>query len=50
MSDKDEAGIRCAHSMFEQLSPYRFARWVNLKDSQQPTDRTSEDFQAMLSL
>jgi DNA primase len=50
MSDGDEAGIRCAHSMFEQLSPYRFARWVKMKDGQQPTDCTSEDFQAMLSV
>jgi DNA primase len=50
MSDGDEAGVRCAHSMFEQLSPYRFAKWVKLKNGQQPTDCTSEDFQAMLSI
>ena len=50
MSDGDEAGVRCADSMFEQLSPYRFARWVKLKNGQQPTDCTSEDFRAMLSV
>jgi len=50
LTDGDDAGVRCAHSMFERLSPYRFSRWVKLKKGQQPTDCTSEDFQAMLSL
>ncbi|MGD0137375.1 MAG: hypothetical protein ABSD28_00730 [Tepidisphaeraceae bacterium] len=50
LPDGDEAGARCAHSMLDQLSPYRFVRWVKLKDGQQPTDCTVEDFQAMLSL
>jgi DNA primase len=50
LPDGDEAGARCAHSMLDQLSPYRFVRWVKLKDGKQPTDCTVEDFQAMLSL
>jgi DNA primase len=50
LTDGDEAGVRCAHSMLHQLSPYRFVRWVKLKDRQQPTDCKIEEFQTMLSV
>jgi DNA primase len=50
LPDGDEAGSRCANSMMRQLTPYRFVRWVKLKDGQQPTNCSSEDFQAMLSI
>jgi DNA primase len=50
LTDGDEAGVRCAHSILGRISPYRFVRWVKLNDGQQPTGCTSEGFRAMLSL
>jgi DNA primase len=38
LPDGDEAAIRCAKSVLEQVSPYRFIRWVVLGEGQQPTD------------
>jgi DNA primase len=38
MPDGNEAGIVCAQSIFEEVAPYRFARWVRLASNEQPTD------------
>lgn len=38
MPDRNEAGERCALSLFQKVSPYRFTRWVKLNDDKQPTD------------
>ena len=36
--DGDDAGKICAASLFEQLAPSRFVRWVKLNEGTQPTD------------
>lgn len=38
MPDADLAGEKCAESVLRQLAPFRFCRWVRLKQNQQPTD------------
>jgi DNA primase len=35
--DGDAAGASCAMSLFTQISPHRFVRWVKLNDGHQPT-------------
>ena len=49
MTDGDKAGHDCAISCFCHLAPYRFTRWVQLKDGEQPTDCNAEDLEAMLN-
>jgi hypothetical protein len=36
--DGNAAGIRCALSILEKVSPRRFVRWVKLQKDEQPTD------------
>jgi DNA primase len=38
ISDGDEAGERCAHSVFERIAPQRPVRWLRLDEKRQPTD------------
>jgi hypothetical protein len=38
ISDGDEAGERCAHSVFERIAPERSVRWLRLDEKKQPTD------------
>jgi DNA primase len=38
ISDGDEAGERCAHSVFERIAPQRSVRWLRLDEKKQPTD------------
>jgi DNA primase len=38
MPDGNEAGIQCAHSIFEQVAPHRLVRWIRLAPDEQPTD------------
>jgi DNA primase len=45
--DGNEAGERCAKSVLEQVSPYRFCRWVRLTDDQQPTDFPPDELVAL---
>lgn len=49
MPDGDDAGVKCAESLLEQLSPHRFVRWVRLHNGEQPTDCTLADLEALLS-
>lgn len=50
LTDGDEAGERCAMSIVQRVAQYRFVRWVRLKDGEQPTDCSSEELLAMLSV
>ncbi len=43
MPDGNEAGRRCALSVFEAVGAERAVRWVRLDDDQQPTDCTDEE-------
>jgi DNA primase len=38
LADGDEAGDRCAQSIFGLVGPHRFCRWVKLPPGKQPTD------------
>jgi DNA primase len=49
LTDGDEAGERCAMSVFNEVAPRRRVRWAKLHDGKQPTDCTNEELQAMLS-
>jgi DNA primase len=50
MPDGDDAGRRCARTLLEKLSPYRYVRWLKLDEGKQPTDCTSEQLQTMLTI
>jgi DNA primase len=50
MPDGDVAGRRCAQALLERLSPYRYVRWLKLDEGQQPTDYTTEQLQALLTI
>jgi len=47
MPDGDDAAIRCAKSLLEQVAPYRFIRWVPLDKGMQPTDVPADELAAM---
>jgi len=47
--DGDDAGARCAESVFGKIGPHRFIRWVRLQDGKQPTDCSPECVAALLS-
>jgi hypothetical protein len=49
MLDGNEAGIACAHSIFEQVAPHRSVKWVRLGLREQPTDPSIEELLALLS-
>src|SRR5579871_838002 len=36
--DGNEAGVKCAHSVFEHLGTSRFIQWLKLDEGKQPTD------------
>jgi DNA primase len=38
ITDGDESGDRCAQSVFEQIAPFRFLKWLKLDEGKQPTD------------
>lgn len=46
MPDGNKAGLRCAQSLFTQISPYRFTRWVKLDGETQPTDLSADELKA----
>jgi DNA primase len=50
LTDGDEAGERCAVSIFSEIAPHRRVRWAKLESGKQPTDCTREELQAMLSM
>jgi DNA primase len=47
MSDGDDAGVRCAKSILDKLSPHRFVRWARLQSDEQPTDVSSDELVAL---
>jgi DNA primase len=47
MSDAGEGGDLCAESLFDQVAPHRFVRWLKL-DEGQPTDRNPDELVQML--
>jgi DNA primase len=46
--DGDKAGERMAEQTLAMLAPYRFVRWVKLKEGEQPTDLPTEGLQELL--
>jgi DNA primase len=48
MPDGNEAGVLCAKRVLEQVSPYRFIRWIPLAESQQPTDVPADELTTVL--
>jgi DNA primase len=48
LSDGDEAGERCAVSVFTEVAPYRAVRWAKLPDGKQPTDFAATDLEKIL--
>jgi DNA primase len=48
LTDGDEAGERCAVSVFTEVAPYRRVRWAKLETGKQPTDFTAEELRTML--
>lgn len=50
MPDGNEAGRRCALSVFETVGTERAVRWVKLDDEHQPTDYQSDGLFRMLSV
>jgi DNA primase len=49
MPDGDEAGERCAQSVFSTLGPHRFVRWAKLPHKRQPTDLTGPELVQLLT-
>ena len=47
MPDGNDAGIQCAKSCLEKLSPHRFVRWARLHPHHQPTDLTETELAAV---
>jgi DNA primase len=50
MPDGNEAGLRLGESLLLQVSPYRLMRWVKLEDRKQPTDCSSAELRAWMSM
>jgi DNA primase len=48
LTDGDEAGERCAVSVFTEVAPHRRVRWAKLETGKQPTDFTAEELQTLL--
>jgi DNA primase len=47
-TDGNQAGQFCAESLLKQLSPYRYVRWLVLKDGKRPTDCTAAELEELL--
>ena len=48
LTDGDEAGVRCAHDVFEKVSPHRSVRWLPLTEGRQPTDYPVDELNSLL--
>lgn len=48
--DGDKAGEKFADSLFRQISPHRFVRWVKLEKDKQPTDLSVEQLKTCFSM
>jgi DNA primase len=47
-TDGNQAGTFCAESLLKQLSPYRYVRWLTLKDGKRPTDCSAAELDKLL--
>lgn len=47
LSDGDDAGVRCATSIFLKVAPHRLVRWVKLQLDEQPTDVPADELVAL---
>ncbi len=47
LTDGDDAGVQCAHSIFFDVAPHRTVRWAKLH-SDQPTDLTPKELNDLL--
>jgi DNA primase len=47
--DGNEAGRLCALSAFAQIAPYRFVRWIQLSEDEQPTDYPADELATVFS-
>jgi hypothetical protein len=47
LSDGDEAGHLCAHSVWEQLGSRMLCRHLKLKEGKQPTDLSKDELETM---
>jgi DNA primase len=50
MTDGDEAGDRCAKSIFEEIAPERFVNWVQLDPGKDPAQYDPEALHEFLDL
>jgi DNA primase len=48
LADGDEGGEHCAESVFAQLAPHRWVRWVKLNPGEQPTDCLADEIDCLL--
>lgn len=48
MSDGDDAGVRCAHAVFDAIGPERAVRWARLDAGKQPEDLEPDELRALL--
>jgi DNA primase len=47
-TDGNQAGNFCAESLLKQLSPYRYVRWLMLKNGKRPTDCSAAELEELL--
>jgi len=50
MTDGDAAGVRCAQSVFNEVAPDRFVRWLKLEEKEQPEDCDADRLFEMLAM
>jgi DNA primase len=48
LTDGNQAGRFCGESLVKQLSPYRFVRWVVLKEGRRPVDCDRDELRQLL--
>jgi DNA primase len=48
LTDGDDAGVRCAQSIFTEVAPGRRVRWAKLSSARQPTDLTADELMQVL--
>jgi DNA primase len=48
LADGNQAGRYCAEGLFRLIAPYRFIRWIELKDGRKPTSCSGEELRSLL--
>jgi DNA primase len=48
LTDGDDAGIQCAHSIFTEVAPHRAVKWAKLDSGKQPTDLSANELNVLL--